>query len=184
MQNGVGLFQNLFLQNYWARRAHIYMKAFWCNVDSCLFTSCSPEVGRGNNREKHNYMCLYSKQFFSRTSWLFSIKLRKNRSWVKDILNCSNKGPGPLQRGDNHKNAKIWLGQLKIFFFLNHWARRAHIYMKAFWFNVDSELFTSWSPGVALVLNRENYIYICLFWKKNFFRTSRPISIKFGIDHP
>jgi hypothetical protein len=32
------------------------------------------------------------------------------------ILNCSNKGPGPLQRGDNHKNAKMGWGHLKIFF--------------------------------------------------------------------
>jgi hypothetical protein len=39
-----------------------------------------------------------------------SIKLGKNHPWVKGILNCSNKGPGPLQRGDNNKNAKIWRG--------------------------------------------------------------------------
>jgi hypothetical protein len=26
---------------------------------------------------------------------------------VKGIQVCSNKGPGPLQRGDNHKNVKI-----------------------------------------------------------------------------
>jgi hypothetical protein len=29
---------------------------------------------------------------------------------VKGIQNNSNKGPGPLQRGDNYKNAKIWMG--------------------------------------------------------------------------
>jgi hypothetical protein len=28
---------------------------------------------------------------------------------------CSNKGPGPLQRGDNHKNVKMGKGHLKIF---------------------------------------------------------------------
>jgi hypothetical protein len=33
-----------------------------------------------------------------------SIKLGINHPWVKGILNCSNKGPGPLQRGDNCKN--------------------------------------------------------------------------------
>jgi hypothetical protein len=32
------------------------------------------------------------------------------------ILNCSNKGQGPLQRGDNHKNGKMGWGHLKIFF--------------------------------------------------------------------
>jgi hypothetical protein len=46
--------------------------------------------------------------FFFRTSWPISIKLGANHLWVKGILNCLNKGPGPLQRGDNHKNAKIW----------------------------------------------------------------------------
>ena len=33
-----------------------------------------------------------------------------------EILNCSNKGPGPLQRGDNHKNDKMGWGHLKILF--------------------------------------------------------------------
>jgi hypothetical protein len=28
----------------------------------------------------------------------------------------TNKGPGPLQRGDNHKNVKMGWGHLKIFF--------------------------------------------------------------------
>jgi hypothetical protein len=32
------------------------------------------------------------------------------------IHNGSNKGPDTFQRGDNHKNVKIGLGHLKIFF--------------------------------------------------------------------
>jgi hypothetical protein len=32
-----------------------------------------------------------------------SIKINANHPWVKGILNCSNKVPGPLKRGDNHK---------------------------------------------------------------------------------
>jgi hypothetical protein len=35
---------------------------------------------------------------------------------VKGIQGCSIKGPGPLQRGDNHKNVKMGWGHLKIFF--------------------------------------------------------------------
>jgi hypothetical protein len=35
---------------------------------------------------------------------------------VKGIQVCSNKWPGSLQRGDNHKNIKEGLGHLKIFF--------------------------------------------------------------------
>jgi hypothetical protein len=44
------------------------------------------------------------KKIFSRTSMPISIKLGINHPWVMGILNCSNKGPGPLQRGDNCKN--------------------------------------------------------------------------------
>jgi hypothetical protein len=33
------------------------------------------------------------------------------------ILNCSNNGPGCLQRGDDNKNAKMGWGHLKIFFY-------------------------------------------------------------------
>jgi hypothetical protein len=34
---------------------------------------------------------------------------------MKGIQVCSNKGPDPLQRGDNHKNVKMGWGHLKIF---------------------------------------------------------------------
>jgi hypothetical protein len=43
------------------------------------------------------------------------IKLGTNYFWVKGIQVCSIKGPGPLQRGDNHKNIKMGWGNLKIF---------------------------------------------------------------------
>jgi hypothetical protein len=54
--------------------------------------------------------------FFSRTSSPISIKLGINHPWVKGILNYSNKGPCPLQRGDNLNSAKMGWGHLKIFF--------------------------------------------------------------------
>jgi hypothetical protein len=39
-----------------------------------------------------------------------------NQTWYKSSLGKgNNKGPGPLQRGDNHKNAKMGWGHLKIF---------------------------------------------------------------------
>jgi hypothetical protein len=60
-------------------------------------------------------MFILKKIFFSRTRRPISIKLGTNHRSVAWILNCSNKGPGPLQRGDNHKNAKIGLDHLKIF---------------------------------------------------------------------
>jgi hypothetical protein len=66
-----------------------------------------PGVGRGHNREARIYMFILIKMF-SRTSRPISIKLGTNHPWVKEILDYSNKGPGPLQMGDNHKNAQIW----------------------------------------------------------------------------
>jgi hypothetical protein len=34
---------------------------------------------------------------------------------MKGVRLCSNKGTGPLQNGDNHKNIKMGLGHLEIF---------------------------------------------------------------------
>jgi hypothetical protein len=40
-----------------------------------------------------------------------------NETWYKSSLGKgTNQGPGPFQRGDNHKNAKMGWGHLKIFF--------------------------------------------------------------------
>jgi hypothetical protein len=44
------------------------------------------------------------------------IKLFTNYSWVKGIQVCSNKRPGPLQRGDNKKKCKNGVGSFEIFF--------------------------------------------------------------------
>ena len=41
------------------------MKAFLYNVDSEWFTSWSPGVGRGHNRENHIYMFILKKVFIS-----------------------------------------------------------------------------------------------------------------------
>jgi hypothetical protein len=75
-----------------------------------LFTSWSLGVGRGHIRENCIYIkFILKKVFFSRTSrpYPISIKLGINHPWVKGTLNCSNKGPDPLQRGDYHRNAKL-----------------------------------------------------------------------------
>ena len=56
------------------------------------------------------FTCVYiEKKIFSRTSWPISIKLGTNHPWVQGILNCSIKGPDPLQRGDNCKNGMRYL---------------------------------------------------------------------------
>jgi hypothetical protein len=45
-----------------------------------------------------------------------SIKLGTNYRLVKRIQVCSNKGPGPLQRGDNHRNVRKGWDHLDILF--------------------------------------------------------------------
>jgi hypothetical protein len=56
----------------------------------------------------------FLKVFLSRTCTPNSITLNTNYPWVKEIQVSSNKEPGPLQRGDNHKNVNMG-GHLKIF---------------------------------------------------------------------
>jgi hypothetical protein len=51
-----------------------------------------------------------------------SIKLGTNFPWVKGIQVHSNKGPGPVQRGDNKKKCKNRLGSFKNLPLQNHWA--------------------------------------------------------------
>jgi hypothetical protein len=47
------------------------------------------------------------------------IKLGTIHPWVKGITNWSNKGPGPLQGGDNYNNVKMgWV--ISIFLLENH----------------------------------------------------------------
>jgi hypothetical protein len=54
-------------------------------------------------------------KIFYRTRRPNSIKLSTYYPWVKGIQLCSNKGPGLLQRGDNHKNVKMGWDHVKIF---------------------------------------------------------------------
>jgi hypothetical protein len=58
----------------------------------------------------------YIFHIFFRTTGPILTKLGTNHPWGKEILNCSNKGSGFIQREDNLKNAKMELGHLKIFF--------------------------------------------------------------------
>jgi hypothetical protein len=83
----------------------IWINFFWYNVESSLLKSWSPGVRRCHNRENHIYMCLYWKKNSPEpTGQFWTIKLGTNQPWVKGIQNYTNKGAGPLQRGDSHKN--------------------------------------------------------------------------------
>jgi hypothetical protein len=70
---------------------------------------------RGDNSKRVKIHWNVFKIFF-RTSRSNSIKLGTIYPWMKGIQVCSNKGSGPLQRWDNHKNVKMGWSHLKIFF--------------------------------------------------------------------
>jgi hypothetical protein len=72
-----------------------------------MFKSWSLEGQEGVIIGKTMFTCVnIEKKIFSRTSRPILIKLGSNRPWVKGIQNCSNKGPGALQRGYDKKKSK------------------------------------------------------------------------------
>jgi hypothetical protein len=76
-------------------------------------------------------MCLSWKTSFSpELVSQFQSNLVQNHLCIKGIEVCTNKGQGPLQRGDKCKNTVV---RFKISFLKNHKARKAQIYMKASW---------------------------------------------------
>jgi hypothetical protein len=85
---------------------------------------------RGDNSETVKIHIKFLK-IFSRSSSPKSIKLGTNYPLVKRIQVCSNKGPGPLQRGDNQRNVKKRVGSFKNLILKNYEARKAEK-LKAF----------------------------------------------------
>jgi hypothetical protein len=94
-------------------------------------------------------------------------QIRYRSSLGKEIQNCSNKGPDPLQRGDNHNNAKMGVVVEK-FLLENHRARIAQICMKALWHCANSSLYKLWSLGVWRGHNREKLFYMHVYIGKIF----------------
>ena len=87
----------------WPFLAHLSWKLKWAILIARCRSSVRPSV-RLSFRLSVNF---YIFNFFSRTAGPIVAKLGTNHPLVKEILNCSNKGPGRLQRGDNYKNAKM-----------------------------------------------------------------------------
>jgi hypothetical protein len=115
MKKGVGSFKNFLFQKHWANFNHTLHKSSlggkWIQVCSKEGDSPSP---RGDNSERVKIHWKFLKVFFSKTSGSKLIKLGTYYPWVKEIQVWTNKGPGPLQRVDNHKNVKIGWDHLKI----------------------------------------------------------------------
>jgi hypothetical protein len=62
--------------------------------------------GQGGGHKRGNYLYI-GKNLLKWNIWPISIKLGTNISCMMGIQVYSNEGPSPLQRGDNHKSAKI-----------------------------------------------------------------------------
>jgi hypothetical protein len=142
-----------------------YMKAFWYYVDSSLFKSWSPGFRRGNNRQNHTHMCLNCLLQNQQNNFNLT---RYKSSLGKNNSKLYKKGPGHLQRGDNHKSAKIWRGHLKIVSLRTTEPEELLIFMKAFWQNVDKiQVCSNHGPRrVRRGYNRKSHIYMCLYKKK------------------
>jgi hypothetical protein len=59
-------------------------------------------------------------------------------------------------------------GHWKSFFIENHWARKTHIYMKAFWDSALLSLYKLWSPRVNMGDTKGGTIYTFVYWKESF----------------
>jgi hypothetical protein len=84
-------------------------------IQVCSNEGDCPSPG-GDNSKTIKMHWKFLKIFFSRTSMPNSIKLGTHYPWMKGIQVCSNKGSGPLLRGDNRTNVKMGWGHWKIFF--------------------------------------------------------------------
>jgi hypothetical protein len=166
MQKSGGSFEIFLLKNSWTRRAYIYMITFWYIQD------CSSHGSRGLKgqqwRKTYWHVLILTKH-------LQNQQAKFNQTWYKsslgkEIQNCTDEGPCPLQREDNYKNE---VESFKNLHCKKQWTRIAHIYMKAFWYNVALNLLRSWSLGVGRDHNSEN-ICKCLYLKITF--SSEPTS--------
>jgi hypothetical protein len=121
----VGSFKNLLLQNHSANLTRLGTDhPLVEGIQVC--STCSNEGNipspRGDNSKRVKIHRKFLK-IFSRTSRPKLIKLNTNYPWVKGIQVCSNKGPGTIQSGDNHKNVKM--GWVKNLILKNYEARKS-----------------------------------------------------------
>jgi hypothetical protein len=86
-----------FLENHWARKAQIYMKAFLNSTDSILLTSWSRGSGGATIKKAILHAFSIRKNILKSSSpepagGPMSIKLGTNHPWVKRTQVCSIKG--------------------------------------------------------------------------------------------
>jgi hypothetical protein len=154
----------IFLKYHWANFSQICHKSALTMGKGIQISSNEEKhpSARGDNSKRVKIHWNFFK-IFSRTKRLNLIKLGTNYPWVKEIQGFSNKGPRPLQRGDDHKNG---MGSFKNLI-ENHWVRKAEIYKKAFWRSTKVSLLKSSPRGSGATKNAETF-YTCLYMKKYF----------------
>jgi hypothetical protein len=131
-----------------------------------------------------NRTCFFVKNLLLQNQQAKINQTLYNYPLMKGIQVCSNKGPGSLQRGDNHKSVKMRWGHLKILFSsttgpnltrlgTNHpWSKRIQVSLK---------------EGDSPSLREDDSKRVKIHRKvlKIFFsRTSWPKSIKLGTNYP
>jgi hypothetical protein len=100
---------------------------------------------------------------------------------VKGIQVCSNKGPGPLQRGDNHKNVKMGWGHLKIIFSRTIGPILTRLGTNRPWREMIQVSLKEWDSSSPRGDNSKRVKLHRKFLKIFFSRTSTPKSINDGV---
>jgi glucuronate isomerase len=109
-------FKNLLPQNNWANFNQTWHKSSLEEGDSSLFKRLGLSFSKGGDNSKRvkntlkilkNLLLQNQQAKFNQTLYKLSLSERNS---------SSNKGPGPFQGGDNHKNVKMGWCHLKIFF--------------------------------------------------------------------
>jgi hypothetical protein len=170
--------------NHKTRKAQIYTKAPWCSTDSRLYTSWSSGVKWDHNGENNFHMCLYWKTplkvFFSKTNGTISIKLVTNHPCIKGKSSLYKWRVRSSSKGDNCKNRVVPFK----FFLKKHQAKKAQVYIEAFWYIANRILSKSWYSGVRWGHNWKSIFAEVYTKKKIFSKTSRLISVKRDANYP
>jgi hypothetical protein len=82
----------------------------WCKFK--FIKNYGTQGSDGATIGKTIFTCVYIGNSLLQKQQPISIKLNANYPCMKGIQVWSSKGPGPHQRGDNHKNVKIGLSHL------------------------------------------------------------------------
>ena len=85
-------------------------------IQFCSNEGPHPSPRADNSKIVYLFSKYLKSSSISRATGPISTKLDTMHSWVKGIQDCSNEGPHPFLRGDNHEIVKNTLTKLNIFF--------------------------------------------------------------------